>query len=114
MPANHSEIEKKLWDAADRLRANSRLKSSEYATPVLGLIFLRFADYKFSQAQQQLAATTQAAGSRRTPGKADYQAMGAMYLPEAARFSKLLQLPEGEHTGDLKSTRLNSSHVEIS
>ncbi|HLW00883.1 MAG TPA: class I SAM-dependent DNA methyltransferase [Ktedonobacterales bacterium] len=112
MPANHSEIEKKLWDAADRLRANSRLKSSEYATPVLGLIFLRFADYKFSQAQQQLAATTQAAGSRRTPGKADYQAMGAMYLPEAARFSKLLQLPEGEHTGKAINEAMKAIEAE--
>ena len=31
MPANHSEIEKKLWASADELRANSNLKSSEYS-----------------------------------------------------------------------------------
>ena len=37
MPANHSEIEKKLWASADELRANSNLKSSEYSVPVLGL-----------------------------------------------------------------------------
>jgi type I restriction enzyme M protein len=37
-------LEKDLWDAADNLRANSDLKSSEYSTPVLGLIFLKFAD----------------------------------------------------------------------
>lgn len=47
MPGNHNDIEKRLWDAADQLRANSRLKSFEYAVPVLGLIFLRYADYKF-------------------------------------------------------------------
>ena len=41
MPANHNDIEKRLWDAADELRANSKLKSSEYSIPVLGLIFLR-------------------------------------------------------------------------
>ena len=35
MPANNTEIEKRLWDAADELRANSRLRSSEYFTPVL-------------------------------------------------------------------------------
>lgn len=94
MPANHTEIEKKLWDAADRLRANSGLKASEYATPVLGLIFLRFADYKFALAQQQLEASLPP-GSRRAIGKVDYQARGVMYLPEAARFSSLLALPEG-------------------
>ena len=36
-----------LWSAADNLRANSDLKSSEYATPVLGLIFLKFADNNY-------------------------------------------------------------------
>ena len=35
MPANHTEIEKKLWASADELRANSHLKSSEYSSPSL-------------------------------------------------------------------------------
>jgi type I restriction-modification system DNA methylase subunit len=48
MPANTTDIEKRLWDAADDLRANSKLKSSEYSMPVLGLIFLRYADYKIT------------------------------------------------------------------
>jgi type I restriction enzyme M protein len=51
MAANNNDLEKRLWDAADQLRANSELKSSEYAVPVLGLIFLRYADYKFGRAQ---------------------------------------------------------------
>ena len=46
MTANINEIEKRLWSAADELRANSKLKSSEYSVPVLGLIFLRYADYQ--------------------------------------------------------------------
>ncbi|WP_200862418.1 type I restriction-modification system subunit M N-terminal domain-containing protein [Chlorogloeopsis fritschii] len=49
MPANTTDLEKRLWDAADELRANSKLKSSEYSVPVLGLIFLRYADWKFIQ-----------------------------------------------------------------
>ena len=49
-----SETEKRLWDVADQLRANSRLKSAEYSVPVLGLIFLRFADYKFTVAKQEI------------------------------------------------------------
>ena len=40
MPANITEIERRLWSAADNLRANSKLRSHEYSTPVLGLIFL--------------------------------------------------------------------------
>src|ERR1043166_2194049 len=96
MPANHTELEKRLWDAADELRANSKLKASEYSVPVLGLIFLRYADHKFTQAKAKLAS--QGTG-RRTIGKADYQATGVLYLPEAARFSNLLQLPEGADIG---------------
>ena len=52
MPNNHNQIEKRLWDSADELRANSKLKSSEYSVPVLGLIFLRYADHKFGQAEK--------------------------------------------------------------
>ena len=49
---NHTgnNIEARLWDAADELRANSKLKSSEYSVPVLGLVFLRYADFKFEAA----------------------------------------------------------------
>lgn len=102
MPANHSEIEKKLWESADQLRANSNLKSSEYSVPVLGLIFLRFADQRFTQVESELGKLAEAKlaeGSRRTIGKADYQARGVLYLPPVARFSYLLRLPEGENIG---------------
>jgi type I restriction enzyme M protein len=58
MPANTTDIEKRLWDAADDLRANSKLKSSEYSMPVLGLIFLRYADHKFELAMETLRATS--------------------------------------------------------
>ena len=53
MAGNNNEIEKKLWEIADQLRANSKLKSSEYSVPVLGLIFLRYADHKFSHAAEE-------------------------------------------------------------
>jgi type I restriction enzyme M protein len=71
MPANTTEVEDRLWDVADDLRANSKLKSSEYSVPVLGLIFLRYADYKFSLAEQELSGKKM---GRRSIGKTDYQA----------------------------------------
>jgi type I restriction-modification system DNA methylase subunit len=43
MITNNSQLEARLWGAADELRANSKLKASEYSIPVLGLIFLRYA-----------------------------------------------------------------------
>ncbi|HEX3036480.1 MAG TPA: class I SAM-dependent DNA methyltransferase [Thermodesulfobacteriota bacterium] len=94
-----NEIEKRLWESADQLRANSKLKSSEYSVPVLGLIFLRFADYKFTIAKDDIEKQHRDAGSRRGISKADYQARGVLYLPEVARFSYLLNLPEGENIG---------------
>jgi hypothetical protein len=93
MAANTTELEKRLWDAADQLRANSDLKSHEYSVPVLGLIFLRYADHKFTKAKAKFTST--GGSGRRTIGKADYQAQGVLYLPENAQFSKLLDLPEG-------------------
>ncbi|MBA7611358.1 hypothetical protein ES703_18581 [subsurface metagenome] len=112
MVGNHNEIEKRLWDVADQLRANSRLKSSEYSGPVLGLIFLRFADHKFSAAQKELKASSKRRGKRRTIGKADYQARGVMYVPEQARFRNLLQLPEGENIGKVINDAMKAIEAE--
>ena len=95
MATINGEIESKLWAAADQFRANSNLKSSEYSVPVLGLIFLRFADFRFSIAETKFRSQAESVGSRRDIGKVDYQAMGVLYLPEEARYARLLALPEG-------------------
>ncbi len=109
MPGNHNEIEKRLWDAADELRANSKLKSSDYSVPVLGLIFLRYADHKFTIAQKELADKST---DRRPVGKTDYQARGVLYLPEASRFSKLLNLPEGADIGKAINEAMRAIEIE--
>jgi type I restriction enzyme M protein len=90
------EIADRLWETADELRANSHLKASEYSIPVLGLIFLKFADSRFSEIEIELAGKKSA---RREVGKADYQAKGVLYLPDQSRFSRLLDLKEGENLG---------------
>jgi len=95
MNHNGNPIEARLWDAADELRANSKLKSSEYSVPVLGLVFLRYADHKF----QHAAAHLDAGSRRRRVGATDYQALGVLYLPDEARFSGIIQLPEGTAIG---------------
>jgi len=48
------KLESTLWQTADTLRANSDLKSSEYSTPVLGLIFLKFADNKYGLFEREI------------------------------------------------------------
>lgn len=59
-----SAPEKRLWDAADQFRANSDLKSQEYSAPVLGLIFLRFAEVRFAAKRSQLESPSPLAGER--------------------------------------------------
>ena len=93
-------LEKRLWDAADQFRANSGLKPQEYSAPVLGLIFLRFADARFSAQHTKLV---KAGGSSRRPSRvaepAAYHAEGILYLPPEARFEYLLNRPEAENIG---------------
>ncbi len=111
MPGVLDDLEKRLWDAADDMRANSGLGPSEYSTPVLGLIFLRFADVKFTHADAQLHADLQP-NSRRTIGPTDYQALGVMYLPESARYSRLMQLPESADIGTALNDAMRAIEAE--
>jgi len=97
MPANYSELEKGLWEAADSLRANSSLKPSEYSVPVLGLIFLRYADFKFGQVEKEFAGKKRGRGLKWEPHH--YQAKGALFVPEVARFGRLVNLPESADIG---------------
>ncbi len=97
-------LEQRLWDAADQLRANSGLKASQYSQPVLGLIFLRFADFRFSLVEKQrkekkVEKTKISIIRHKEYGKNYYHAQGVMYLPEKARYSYLLNLPEDENLG---------------
>jgi type I restriction enzyme M protein len=90
------DVADRLWETADELRANSHLKAAEYSIPVLGLIFLKFADSRFTQAATELAGTST---GRRQIGKANFQAKGVLYLPEQSRFANLLLLKEGDNLG---------------
>ncbi|MDQ3153221.1 MAG: type I restriction-modification system subunit M [Actinomycetota bacterium] len=96
MTTDLKQLQTRLWGAADSLRANSGLRSSEYSTPVLGLIFLRYADLRFAAAHEELEGE---GSGRRRIGPADYHAQGVLYLHEPARFDHLLNLPEGADLG---------------
>ncbi len=93
-------LEKRLWDSADQFRANSGLKAQEYSSPILGLIFLRFAEVRFAARR---AALEKASASARRGSRVDepgaYHAEGVLYLAPNARFDFLLTLPEGADIG---------------
>ncbi len=112
MNTNLTQIENKLWSAADELRANSSLKGSEYSTPVLGLIFLKYADYKFKQVQQELRSETPSGSRTRIDERTQFQARGAFYLPEESRFQHLLNLPESDNIGQAISNAMKAIEAE--
>lgn len=96
MASDLNQIESRLWAAADQLWANTGLKPSEFSNPVLGLIFLRYAEKRFHEVEARLIAGGSAPG---TLEKIDFQSEGAVYLPENARFSYLLDLAEEQDLG---------------
>ena len=103
-------LEKHLWDTADQFRANSGLKAQEYSGPILGLIFLRFAEVRFAIQRTKLeAAGTSSRRGSRVDEPAAYHAEGILYLSPEARFDTLLALPEVANIG----AKLNAAMREI-
>src|SRR3954452_2648083 len=90
MPTDLQEISRALFAAADQLWTNSALRPDQYAQPVLALIALRQMEAKFEAVHKELEPHFK---GRLKPTPADYQARGAVYVPENARFSRLLKLP---------------------
>lgn len=93
------KLENDLWSAADKLRANSDLKASEYSTPVLGLIFLKFADNKYRQHEASIEQEfKKLQGTRRERSKQEIALEKCgFYLEPEARYEYLLNLPEKEN-----------------
>ena len=92
------QLEEKLWAAADKLRTESGLKSTQYSTPVLGLIFLRFASNKYDKFKDDIEAEYAASQNTRNPKTREEIALSKVgfYLPEESRFDYLLGLSEQE------------------
>jgi type I restriction enzyme M protein len=89
------ELEDKLWDAANALRAYGGLKASDYAVPVLGLIFLKFAENKYTQFEPKIKKEFEKDKGTRMERSIEVIAIATcgFYLPEKSRFDYLLDLP---------------------
>jgi len=104
-------LEKRLWSAANQLWAGAGLKQSDYSEPILGLIFLRFAEVRFSARRAALlpspsgrgtegeGAVTSSRRGNRAEDPTAYHSEGVLFLASGARFAELLQLPEGTDIG---------------
>ena len=97
---NIRKLEKELWDAADLLRADSKVTSQEYCMPVLGLIFLRYAYSRFKFVEAEILKNRPVRNGRVLPVESDdFKTKSAIFLPEEARYDYLLNLPDNTDMG---------------
>ncbi|MYL35559.1 N-6 DNA methylase [Pontibacillus yanchengensis] len=97
---NIESIEKRLWEAADDLRANSKLTSTEYYMPVLGLIFLRHAFNRFLKVESEIKKSLPSRGGvTRQITREDFLSKNALFLQEKSRFDYLINMPEDRDRG---------------
>jgi type I restriction enzyme M protein len=94
-----------LWKAADELRANSTLTPADYRGPVLGLIFLAYAEHRFDAVGTELEAQ---ATARNPVTPDDYRARSVLFVADEARLSRLVNLPEGEDLGAAVDTAIKA------
>ena len=95
------QLEKRLWNGADQLRANSGLTSTQYSMPVLGLIFLRHASNRYAQVKPEIEKELPSRGGQTRPlTKDDFTRKGALYMRPEAQYDHLLTLPDSQDVGD--------------
>ncbi|MGJ3507534.1 type I restriction-modification system subunit M [Enemella sp. A6] len=100
-----AKVRATLWAAADELRANSKLTPVQYRDPVLGLVFLAYAESRFEAVRGEIEAK---ASARNPTTVADYKARSVLYVPDESRLSSLVDLPEGEDVGKATDDAINA------
>lgn len=91
-----AKVRATLWAAADELRANSKLTPGQYRDPVLGIVFLAYAENRFEAVRGEVEAK---ASARNPATIADFKAKSVLYVPQEGRLSHLVRLPEGDDIG---------------
>jgi len=100
-----AKVRATLWAAADELRANSKLTPVQYRDPVLGLVFLAYAENRF----EAVRGVVESKASARNPATAaDYKARSVLYVPDESRLSSLVDLPEGDDVGKAADDAINA------
>ena len=90
------ELQDKLWRAADVLRSGAHLAANKFGQPILGLIFLRYADILYKQHKTEIEAEyNQLKGTRREKEIKDIAIEKCgFYLPPQASYSKINDAPD--------------------
>lgn len=112
---NIEAIEKRLWSAADTLRANSNYAANEYFMPVMGLIFLRHAYSRYLAVKDDIIASLPSRGGKtREVTKEDFSQRGAIYLQPHAQFDTLVGLPDSADRAQALISAMESIEADYS
>lgn len=105
-----ADVRARLWEVANNLWANTGLRPAQFSLPVLGLIFLRYAEKLFSALEAEIGPV--GSGGRRVVTKEDYKARRAIFLPGTARWQFLSDLPEDANLGQYLNDAMRSIEEE--
>ena len=103
-----------LWHSADMLRASAHLAANKYGQPILGLIFLRYADILFKQHKAEIAAEYQRKiGTRaeKTMREVSIEKCG-FYLPECAFYDEINNAPDDANKATLVKEAMEAIEKE--
>ena len=97
------ELKDRLWHAADVLRAGAHLAANKYGQPILGLIFLRYADILFKQNKEAIMSEYEKyKGGRisKTIKEISIEKCG-FYLPKCAYYDSINDAPDDANKATL-------------
>lgn len=90
------QLKDNLWHSADLLRQGAHLSANKYGQPILGLVFLRYADVLFKQHKEEILSEYESLkGGRRekTIKEISVEKIG-FFLPECAYFDTINNAPD--------------------
>ena len=108
------ELKDRLWHSADILRAGAHLAANKYGQPILGLIFLRYADILFKQHKEEIESEfAKLKGTRRSRTLKDISIEKCgFYLPECAYFDKINDAPDDAEKATLVKNAMQAIEDE--
>lgn len=92
-----------LWHSADMLRAGAHLAANKYGQPILGLIFLRYADILYKQHKDEIEARyNKLKGTRMEKSVKDIAIeVCGFYLPPEAYYDEINNAPDDANKATL-------------
>lgn len=108
------KLKDNLWHSADVLRSGAHLAANKYGQPILGLIFLRYADILYKQHKDEILKEYEAhKGGRaeKTIKEISIEKCG-FYLPECAYYDTINDAPDDANKATLVKNAMQAIEDE--